>query len=144
MKSLFSFALAIACALPCPAFAAGYALHGTYLDYGPAQPGLVSAPRRVPAVLYVVMHGREARLRLDAPGARCVPEFGESHYFGPAQGEGNDSLAVHLEHKSGCNHVSDDARLFLRFSRARPHGITEAVLTDHVRHQGGPVLFQAN
>jgi hypothetical protein len=142
MLRAFAWTFAVLCSVP--AFAAGYAVHGTYFDYGAAAPGIAPAVRRVPAVLYVSLRGREARLRLAAPGARCVPEFGRSRYVGPAHWGGPDDLAAHVEHKSECTHVSDDARLFLHFSRSVPRGVSTAILTDNLRGEGGPVLFQSN
>jgi hypothetical protein len=142
MKPLFT-AAALFFALPLPAHAAGYALHGTYLDYGTPNERFPAA-RRVPAVLYVSIRGREARLRLSAPGASCVPDFGDSHYVGPANGAGAQAVAVHVDQKGDCLHASDDARLLLRFQASRPRGVTQAVLTDHLHGEDGPVLFEVN
>ncbi|MGZ3649833.1 MAG: hypothetical protein ACXVB9_09670 [Bdellovibrionota bacterium] len=129
-------------------FAAGYAVHGTYFDYGPASTSAansVAVPRRIPAVLYVSLHNREARIRLSAPGARCVPEFGASGYVGPAYADFLGALAVHVEQKSDCVHNANDARLLLRFTRFPPRRVLTALMLDQeARGQSGAVLFQGN
>jgi hypothetical protein len=133
------FVLALA-AMACgasPATAAGYALHGTFYDYSAS-----STARLVPAVLYVSIRDREARLRISAPEAGCVPELGESRYVGRARGGAPEDLAAHVVNKGNCPHISEDARLFLHVNRG---GVVErAELTDHVRRIGGPLLFRTN
>jgi hypothetical protein len=139
-----AYAVLLLSALSSPALAAGYALHGTYLDYGPAAAAL-SVPKRVPAVLYVALHGRDAQLRLVADGAAsCVPEFGVSNFVGRAHWGGPNDLAVHVEQKGDCARKSDDARLFLHFAAEVRRGVSTAILSDHVRGESGRELFEAN
>jgi hypothetical protein len=137
MKTVLALCFALFCA---PAQAAGYAVHGTYLDYGPSRAGLTSFPeaRRVPAVLYVSVHTRKARVLLKAPGASCVPSFGASTFVGDAPWRRGVEIGV--AQRSSCFHDADDARLLLRFHRDPARGLSRARLLDG----GGAPLFEAD